>query len=96
MKNVRMRPSESVDAIDAKGVIPNHPTATMKASFLRFDFQFSRKLITDRQPECARWFKRLVTSFDPLPAPIEVVFGLLSIVVHIVLVANIEWRVGKD
>ncbi len=51
VKQVRVRAGELVRAVHAKRVIPNHPTAAVKASALSLQLELGGILVANRQPE---------------------------------------------
>ena len=95
VKQMGVGPAETVLAIDAKGVIPNDPAATMEASLLSFDFKLRRILVANGQPKRPIGFERAVNAFDPLATPTEIIFSRLFIVVDIVFIADIERGIGE-
>ena len=92
---MRVRTTKSVDAVNSERVIPDDPTAAMKTDLLGFDFQFRGILVTDRQPKCTIGLERPMRAANPLATPIEIIIRLFRVIINIVLVADIERRVGK-
>ena len=54
VEQMGMRAAELMRAIDAERVIPDDPTAAMKADLLTLQLQLGGEFIADRQPERAR------------------------------------------
>lgn len=51
MEQMNVRAAEIAGAVDAERVIPDDPTAAVKADLLALDLQFSGIFIADRKPE---------------------------------------------
>ncbi len=56
---------------------------------------FGSVLVTDGQPEGSVRFQHARYGGDPLLGPVEVLLLFELVVVDVVLVTDVEWRVGK-
>ena len=93
---MRMRAAELRFAIHAERVVPDHPTANVEADLLRLDLQFGRVFIADGQPERAVWLQSPMHGLNPVARPGQIMVVLLGVMINVVLVANIEGRIGED
>src|SRR5262249_33951703 len=96
MKNMCMAAAEFLGAADAESVIPDDPAAAMEANFLEKDFQLGCKFIPDREPKSAGGFQPSINLLAPELGPSEIIIGLAPILVSVVLIADVEWRVGES
>ena len=91
-----VRAGELLRAVDAERVVPDDPAAGRKADLvLGVDLQLGGVFVADRQPESAAWLEHAMHFLHPLPRPGEVVFVVLAVVVLVVLVADVERRIGE-
>ena len=90
-----MRTSELVLTVDSERVVPDHPASRVKADLLSGHFEFCRKVIADSQPECAVILENSPDRLHPIFGPGQIIFGRSAVIVDVVLVANIEGRIGK-
>ena len=96
MEEVRVRAAEPADAIHAERVIPDHPTPAGEAQFALGDqLQLRGVFVADGQPERAVGLQRPVHAGHPFPRPVDIFFAVPLVVVDVVLVADIEGRIGK-
>src|SRR3569833_3076801 len=80
-----------------EGVMPDQPVAQIETDLAPCDHtQIGGIIIANGQIEGAGRAQSAINRLDPLPAEIEVVFGLLSIVVAVIEIANVERWIGKD
>ena len=92
-----MRAAESAHAIHAEGVIPDDPTPAGEAEVVLGDqFQLGRVFVADRQPEGAVGLEHPLDAADPFPRPVKILLRFALVVVNVVIVADIEGRIGKD
>ena len=97
VEQVGVRAAELLFAVHAEGVIPHDPTtADEPVLLLQHDFQLGRVFVADGQPEGAVRLEHADHFGGPLAAPVQVFFAFQAIVVRIVLVADVEGRVGKS
>jgi len=93
---MRVAAREFVFAVNAEGVIPDHPAPAAEAQLaLENQFQFSGEFIADGQPECAGGLERPHQSLAPLARPVEIFVGFELVFVDIVFVSDVERRVGE-
>mgnify|MGYP006879620655 CR=1 FL=1 len=90
-----MRTGEFFLAIHAKRVVPDHPTTTMKANFLCFDFQFCSVLVTNRQPERPVVFEDAMNLGHPVTGPAQVLVVTESVIVFVVFKTDIERGISE-
>ena len=90
-----MGPTEFFRTVHPERVVPNHPAAAVEADFSALDLKFCSEVVTYRQPECAGRFQHAMDLADPRSAPITIRIRVLPIVVGIVLITDIERRVGE-
>ena len=95
VKQMRMRPAELEFAVHTERVVPDHPTSAVEPQGLRQQLQLGCVFISNRQPEGAVRLEDTVDFRDPIPAPGEVLIGSLPVVVDVVLVTDVEGRVGE-
>ena len=62
---------------------------------LQHYFQLGRILVANGQPKCAVGLEHAHDFGRPIAAPSQIVFAFQAVVIHIVVVADIERRVGK-
>ena len=91
-----MGAAELVFTVDAKRVVPDHPAAAGKPQLPRgHHFQLSGILIANRQPKRPVGRQNPLHFRSPAAAPVEVVVGRSLVVVGVVVVADVERRIGK-
>ena len=91
-----MAAAELEFAVDAEGVIPDHPTATVQVQVALEDhLEFCREVVADGQPERAVRFERPHQRRSPLPRPIQVFAGGELVLVDVVRVSDVERRIGE-
>ena len=96
VKQVDVRPAEFLLAVDAERVIPDDPTAAGEPEFPRGDhLQFRGVFVADRQPKRAVGPQHADDFPHPLLRPVEVGVGRKTVVIGIVVVADVERRVGE-
>src|SRR4051812_15841183 len=96
MKQVRVASAELVLAVDAEGVIPDHPASAVKSQFsLENELCFRGELVPNRQPECSRGLKRANQHLAPFSSPAKVFVRGSTVLVNIVFVSDVEWWVGE-
>src|SRR5205085_687213 len=59
-------------------------------------FQFGRVLVANGQPKGAGRLQDPLNRPAPRPRPVEVLLGVGAVVVDVVVIANVERRVGED
>ena len=96
VKDVGMRAAELLPAVDAEGVIPDHPAAAGEPEIAGCDhLEFGRIFVADRQPERPVRREHAAHLSHPPLRPLEIVVGREPIVVGVVVVSNVEGRVGE-
>ena len=91
-----MTSRELLRAMYAEGVEPDDPTPAVKAEFAGTEnLELGCVFVSDRQPEGSGWFQDPDNSFDPLSRPVDILGAFPAVVVNVVIVANIEGRVGE-
>ena len=96
VEQVGVRTAEATFAIHAKRVVPDHPTSRVKANFsLGQDLQLRGEFVADREPKSAVGFERAMDAANPLAAPAQVVVRVAAVVIDVVVVADVERRVGE-
>jgi hypothetical protein len=97
VEQVRVAPAELLGAVDAEGVVPDNPVPQGQAHVAVEDhLQLGRELVADRQPERAVRLERPDDLAGPPAGPVEVVVGVAAVIVDVVVVADVERRVGED
>jgi hypothetical protein len=61
----------------------------------RCNLELGREFVADREPKSAARFQDSMDFRDPASAPSDVLIGILTIVVRVVFIANIERRIRK-
>jgi hypothetical protein len=95
VEQVGMRASELVFAMHSECVVPDDPAAALKADFLSRHFQFRRVFVSNGQPECSRGNEQAMELLHPLSTPLNVLILLQPIIVLVIIVPDIERRVGE-
>src|SRR3990172_4160700 len=96
MKQMRVRSAEGTNTIDAKRVVPDHPTTTGETALLLCqEFQFGSVLVANSQPKCTRRLQDFGNTPHPLSGPVEILLPGSLVVVHIVVVTDVERRIRK-
>ena len=67
----------------------------VKADILAGQLQLRGILVANRQPKCARRLQQPMHSGNPAARPVQVFGTLTAVVVNVVVVADVERRVGK-
>lgn len=95
MKQVGVGTGELPGAVDAECVVPDHPAPAVKADLLAGQLQLGGIFIADRQPESALRLENAVNAADPRRRPLDVFPVLDTVLVDVVIVTDVERRVGK-
>lgn len=92
-----VRTGELFSGLLAERVMPDDPVPEPKTQLSSGqDAQVGGVLVSDRQIEATGGLKKSVHLFHPLQRPIEVLRVVPTVVVPIILVADIERRIGKN
>jgi alpha-beta hydrolase superfamily lysophospholipase len=84
-------------AMDPKRIVLNHPASQRKSQLVtKQDLELGGKLVADRQPERAAWLEDTHDLTAPGQAPVKVGLGVASVVVDIVIIADVKGRVGEN
>src|SRR5690349_10676940 len=96
MEQVRVRAAELLLAVHPERVVPDDPTAAVEAGILAGNLELGGIIVPDGEPESAVGLEDAMDRGDPILRPLQVMRMLAAVVVHIVLIADIERRIGKS
>jgi hypothetical protein len=82
-------------AVDAECVVPDDPVPHRQAQRVEPNLHLGGVLVADRHEERTRGTENAMHRRQPLLGPGEVVVAALVVVVDVVLVADVERRVGE-
>ena len=93
---MRVGAGELAVAVHAEGVVPDHPISTNQTQFARGDpLQLRRVFVADREPERTPRPQHADDPLHPAFGPREVILVRAAIVVLVVVVADVERRIGE-
>lgn len=97
IKNMGVRTGKLFSRLLTERVMPDDPIPETKTEFPSGqDAKVGSVLVSDRQIKATGGFKKSVHLFHPLRRPIQVLRVVAAVVVPIILVADIERRIGKN
>jgi len=83
-------------AVDPEGVVPDHPTPAGELQLALEDhLQLGGEVVADGEPEGPGGLERPDERPAPLARPVEVLVGGSLVLVDVVLVADVEGRIGE-
>ena len=96
VEQVRVRAAELALAVHAERVVPDDPASAGEAQLALADqLQLGGVLVADGQPERAVGLQHAAHGLPSTAAPVEILVVLPAVVVDVVLVADVERRIGK-
>ena len=97
VEQVGVTTGELLRAVDPKRIVPDHPVPQRQAQLaVEQDLQLGRELVADRQPERAVGLEHTHDLAAPGQRPVQVGLGVAAVVVDIVIIADVERRVGEN
>lgn len=96
VEKVGMAAAELLRTVDPKSVVPDHPAAASEPQFpLEDELEVSRVIVSNCQPIRTRRLQNPMDGSPPCAAPLQVLFCIATIIVDVIVIANVERRIGK-
>ena len=97
IKQVGMTAAELPGAVDPKRIVPDHPVSQRQPELaVEEDLHLGGILVADRQPERAVGLECTDDLATPRPGPVEVGLRFKTVVVDIVIIADVERGIGEN